>query len=366
MNSLSIAVVAASFPTKESPAEGVYLFNLLRQFSLGNDVRIYAPKRFFGRARSYTEMEEFSSVVRRPVYFNLKWLSQKSQLLDSISMRSYHRSVERNLVSDFDVIYSHFLYPSGYVANKISIKSGKPYFIALGESTFDSYMSERSHKILKQASGLIVVSDKIKNFLISNVGISVSKILVAPNRADSGVFKPFDKLAARRRLNFPEQSKIIIFVGQFINRKGHERVLQALELLPYKVHAIFIGKGEITSNSDKIIYKGTIENKYLVDYYNSADIFVLPTLSEGSCNAVAEAIACGLPIVSSNIEEISEQVFTESAVLVDPTDPAKIANGIDQVYSKYDSIKEKAMQSATTYNLKSRSEAILSFIESTL
>src|SRR5690606_8024593 len=143
-------------------------------------------------------------------------------------------------------------------------------------STFNSYQSAEAKEIVTNATGIIVVSAKIKDFLVEKMKIGDSTILVAPNQADHHIFKPLDKIKCRKELQIDLESKVIIFVGQFIHRKGYNRVLEALNYLPYNVKCIFIGKGEMPEESDKILFKGTVENKLLPKYYNAADFFILP------------------------------------------------------------------------------------------
>src|SRR5690606_22295293 len=104
------------------------------------------------------------------------------------------------------------------------------------------------------------------------------------------------------------------------------------------------------------------ENKLLPKYYNAADFFILPTLSEGSCNAIAEAICCGLPIVSSDIKEVKEQVFLDSSILVDPQVPKEIAMGIEKMYENLNFYKEKALINSSKNNLETRANSIKTFI----
>ncbi|RYY35713.1 MAG: glycosyltransferase [Sphingobacteriaceae bacterium] len=360
--SKKVIVIGASFPSKKNHAEGVYLYNLMRYFKKTFSLQVCVPRGMFGKGTAGAETDEFEGSVKRPSYFNLG----KFQFLRKIALGSYFRSIYSVCDKKADFIYSHFLFPSGYGAYRVSKKLNKPFFVALGESTTSSYETPIGKEILKNAAGLVVVSQKISDFLVANSGVNADKIIVAPNRADSYIFKPLDKIEARKRLGLPVDAKIVIFVGQFIYRKGYDRVLAALELLPERVESIFIGKGEFESTSDKILYKGTVQNKLLVDYYNAADLFVLPTLSEGSCNAIAEAIACGLPILSSDVTEIKEQVFEDSSHLVDPLSPEAIAKGIEHMYANFDNYKELALKNSVKYSLEARANTILNFINTKL
>lgn len=364
-----VLVIGATFPSKHLVAEGVYLYNLMRFFKNSFNIQIFVPNKAFGKKNIYVEFEDFSTIVSRPKYLNLEKLSTYlkvkplSSYIQEFSRKTYYKAIMKEAPTDIDVIYSHFLFPSGYAAYNISKIINKPYFVALGESTFDNYLSSGGVKALRNADGLVVVSQKIKDFLINNVDIDDSKILVAPNRADSNIFKPMNRDECRKQLGFDQDERILIFVGQFILRKGYDRVLKAIDNLPFKVSCIFIGKGEIPQESSHIIYKGMVENKQLPAFYNAADGFILPTISEGSCNAIAEAISCGLPIISSDITEIKEQIFLNSSILVDPADPVAIAKGIEFFYGNIAEYQQKSLANSKKYSLEARAKDIITFIE---
>src|SRR5699024_5133340 len=130
----------------------------------------------------------------------------------------------------------------------------------------------------------------------------------------------------RDKYNLPQDAFIVAFTGHFIERKGPLRLLQAIEgIAPEKnVAGIFIGSGEQEPSSKKVLFKGRLTHAEVPEMLSAADVFALPTLNEGSCNAIAEAMACGLPIISSDIEAIREQVTEENAVMVNPRDTVAI------------------------------------------
>lgn len=110
-----------------------------------------------------------------------------------------------------------------------------------------------------------------------------------------------DKRECRAELNLPHDAKIVLFVGGFVERKGPLRVLDACRSLEPKPLMIFLGKGEQELADENIIFKGAVNQESLAKYLNAADVFVLPTTKEGMPNAILEAMASNLPIVSSDI-----------------------------------------------------------------
>src|SRR5690606_21894175 len=108
-------------------------------------------------------------------------------------------------------------------------------------------------------------------------------LVTIPNIADSARFSPRDMILERRAKNISLEDFVVIFVGQFIDRKGYKKLVEALTHLP-DCRAIFIGKGRGPTKSKQIIYSGSVPHDELPTWYACADVFVLPTRSEGCCN----------------------------------------------------------------------------------
>lgn len=321
----------------------------------------------------YERQEVTKSVyveVYRPFYTYIPYLKYKGVSLTKMFHRKAIEKTIDKIGLDIDFIYGHFfsIATEGWKYGK---EHNIPLFVATGESvvtipskpcfdfTIEKYRSD--------LSGVIAVSTKNMNEASELGLIDKNKTKVFPNGANLDLFKRIDKHECRKRLNIPFDKFVIICVGQFIERKGQRRILQALDILGIEnIKTIFIGKGTDDFDHSSILYKGTVTNTELPYYLNASDLFVLPTLHEGCCNAIIEALACGLPIVSSDLPFNHDVLNNENSILVNPNNVDEIARSIERVYDTPDlaaDLAKKSYEQGQQLSIKTRSRGILDFIQ---
>ena len=194
---------------------------------------------------------------------------------------------------------------------------------------------------------------------------SIEKIITIPNAVDLSIFYKRDKRAVREKLGFPQDSTIGIFVGHFIDRKGPLRVEQATRDIP-NLRMVYIGSGAQEPQGENIIFKGSVEHENLPEYLSAADFFILPTLAEGCCNAIIEAMACGLPIVSSDMAFNYDILDRNMALLVDPQSIDELANAVI-VLMKDNDLREEMSRAAElkakNFDIEIRAKKIIDYME---
>ena len=331
---LSIAVCTPIYPHSQSPESGAFVAKLVSElFDSGANVSIYQPVPYF---KKYHSLRQVGVEVKHPRYISFSNL-YRNRFLFSIYLYLYRLFVLNiyKWPKMPDLLYGKFLMTGGYLAYLLNKKYGTPYILDLGESKLLGGLRLGSEtilakKIIENAAGVVCVSLRLKNEIVK-LGCKEDKILLLPNQVDCRRFFKMDKYKARLTVGLPMDKKIIAFTGHYIERKGPLRVKAALDILGDPYVGIFMGAGFQVPVGDNVLHTGSVPNEDLPYWLNAADIFVLPTLAEGSCNAVHEAMACGLPIVTSDIQDMDEFRGMAGVKFVDPLNIDDIVSAIVSV-----------------------------------
>lgn len=373
---MNICVISHSYPTTKT-IDFVFVDQLCREFAnQGHNVTVIAPQSItkclyrgvpFSKIKSeITTDKGVSFVLHRPY-----WISLGNKLTWLVG-NSFSKSVDRVLRSynntKFDVIYGHF-WAQAIAALPYARENSIPLFAVAGEGELDTHkrMSQEQIELVRSTvNGCICVATKSKKESIAAGFATEDMCQVFPNAIDPKLFYPRDRQQVRRKLGFSEDDFIVAFVGQWNSRKGVKRLSDALTLLDNpNIKAFFLGRGEEIPSYRHIIYQGTVQHDLLPEYLSSADVFVLPTNNEGCSNAVIEAMACGLPIISSDMEFNWDVLNRSNSILVNPYEIDSIARAIQLLYENSelrDELKMGALRTAAELTINQRATRIMSFI----
>ena len=151
-----------------------------------------------------------------------------------------------------------------------------------------------------------------------------------------------------------------------VERKGIAKLSNALDRFD-DVYSMFIGVGDVKPTCKNILHTGRVLNTEMCDYLNSADIFVLPTLAEGCCNAIVEAVSCGVPVISSDLPFNYDVLDENNSILIDPLSEDEIYDAIrllKEDAKKRNILAEGCLERAKELSLDVRVDKILDFINS--
>jgi len=200
-----------------------------------------------------------------------------------------------------------------------------------------------------------------------------SKISVIPVGIDCKMFKPRDREAMREKHGFDKEDIIILFIGRFSVEKGLDLLLDAFSDLKSAVPAaklVLLGSGPEKRNLEQIITDKNIEgarfmqpipHNQIPEMLNCADGFALCSLFEGMPTVVLEALACGVPVVATDVGDVSYVVKDkETGFLVKERKHSQISDRLLKVIeSGRDSYSQRCVEAAGAYSWDNVTERIL-------
>jgi glycosyltransferase involved in cell wall biosynthesis len=206
----------------------------------------------------------------------------------------------------------------------------------------------RLDRALDRATRVIAVSESTKRDLLEFSGVDPARVAVIPLGVDRTLFRPpGPEAVAAARSKFGLEGPYLLYLGGIEPRKNLPNLVAAFSRLTAELQLVIAGSGvewnpqgsnRLLESLDKLpaevrgrVHRtGYVSEADKVALLGGAEVFVYPSLYEGFGLPVLEAMACGTRVVTSNGSSLPE-VAGDAAILVDPTDPTAIADGIDRV-----------------------------------
>jgi glycosyltransferase involved in cell wall biosynthesis len=202
----------------------------------------------------------------------------------------------------------------------------------------------RTEEALRSADGVIAVSHELADRVVQ-MGADPERVFVNHDGVDTSLFCPGSKDDARRRLGLDPSTKRLLFIGNLVDVKGVDVLLIAccqLRRAKYAFELDIVGQGPLRQSLeaqarrlgvDHVHFRGALPQNELPDWYRAADVFVLPSRSEGVPNVILEAMACHTPVVATRVGGIPEIAAPEVCTLVPPDDATALANALAHALS---------------------------------
>ena len=339
-----VLIFSSLFPSDVAPTSGTFIRE--RMFRVGRLVpivvvapQVYSPfdwiVRLFRKTfRPTAALHETVDGVEifRPRVFSFPGVLKE---LDGFFMWLGTRRCVDKIVREFKptCIDAHFVYPDGFAASKLAQAHNLPLVITIRGSK-DEWLIGTSRErflteALQRATKLISVSSALKKDVAVRLGQPESKCIVIGNGVDLDKFGVVDKFEARKKLGLNPNAKVVISVGGLIDRKGFHRIIPLLAALKVKFPTlVYLIVGGGTSHADKLEELKRLARDCNVDdivkfcgpqlpkdlkwFYGASDVFALATEHEGWANVFLEAMACGLPVITTDVGGNSEVVCNEN------------------------------------------------------
>jgi UDP-glucose:(heptosyl)LPS alpha-1,3-glucosyltransferase len=167
----------------------------------------------------------------------------------------------------------------------------------------------KAHRFKK----IIAISELVKKNIIEHYHVNGRDIEVVYNGVDIDRFNPRNKGLYRREIrkqySIADEAIVLLFVGSGFERKGVEFLLKAVELVSYPLNILIVGKGSERRfkrfiKRHQVIFCGP--QKEIYKYYAASDLFVFPTIYEPFGNVQLEALASGLPVITTSLSGAAE------------------------------------------------------------
>jgi teichuronic acid biosynthesis glycosyltransferase TuaC len=356
---LNILVLTTLFPNAIQTNRAVFTKQLcvnLRDYTgvmVVAPVPYFPPLKGFGRWSQYSLIpkEEHSDIaVYHPRYLvipKLEMLTGFNYFIGCLRLLKRIRKQYR-----FDVLNVHWAYPDGFAGILLGMVFNVPVVVTAHGS--DVYIYSKYPGVrrllswtMNKANSVIAVSKALKSEI--EMMSTKSQVKVIPCAAvDPHRFRMLEKSQCRKELGLPEDKKIVLFVGNLVHVKGVIHLIEAFNILKdagqQNLLLILVGDGIDKPVLQDYVRRHDLEATVLVVgrknhqeiplWMNSADLFCLPSLSEGMPNVVIEAMACGSPVVGTRVGGVPDIIKTENlGYVVPPADSAALSKAIARALS---------------------------------
>ncbi|MBN2321713.1 MAG: glycosyltransferase family 4 protein [Acidobacteria bacterium] len=327
----------------------------------GIEIKVLAPVPYFPNLK-ISHRWQFSQVANREVIEGLDVRHPRYFLTPKIGMPLYGYFMAASLLPavkklrkefDFDVIDSHYVYPDGFASAIIGKDVKKPVIITARGSDINLFQCFRTirpllTRCLNKADRVVTVSRALKDSIL-DLKVPSEKIHVIPNGVDSKKFHPIPQTEARKALGLPIEKKIILSVGGLVELKGFDILIRAMRILRdvherQDLYLVIAGYGKEQSRLEKLIRSmnltasvrlvGVMPHQKLFQLYSAADLFCLASSREGWPNVILESLACGTPVIATNVGGIPEIIRSDRVGLLCERNENSFAETILSALSK--------------------------------
>ena len=350
---MRILTLATLFPNRTQPNFGIFVERQTAALAQRDDVEVTVinplgiPPWPFSRSSRYASLKALPQQehwrglnVYRP-HFTLipKFGGPYNPALIASAVLPLARQLHAQ--KPFDLVDAEFFYPDGPAAMRIAKQLDIPFTIKARGADIHYWGQQKScaeqiKQAAEKAAGLLSVSQALKSDMIA-MGMDACKIMVHYTGLDQSHFKPRERASQKAALGLA--GPVILSVGALIARKNQALLIDALPVLP-DVTLLLAGQGESEASyralaerkgvSGRVRFMGSVPHDELPALFGAADIMALVSQSEGLPNAWVEALACGTPVIASNVGGAPELICSPDAGrIVEQDTDAIVAAAID-------------------------------------
>jgi teichuronic acid biosynthesis glycosyltransferase TuaC len=322
--------------------------NVLVHYNPLSEIARYIPFSYFRHVEKFSKnnlinlnnIPENVKVHLVPVVYFIP--DGRNQRLGDKLAKKFENYIKKNKI-EFDLIHAHFTWPLGYAGVKLAKEFNVPVIVTIHENR-EWFMREYNSKNKKihwtwQNANALIRVNKVDVPLLKRFNKNVFAI---PNGFNPNRLFVISQERVREELGLPLDRKIIFSLGNLIERKGFHYLIKAMKIVSkYRPDVMcFIGgngplKDKLQAQinelglQDKVKLLGFVPDENLALWMNAADLFVLPSLSEGNPTVMFEALGVGLPFVGTKVGGVPEIITSDDyGLLCEPGNANDLAEKI--------------------------------------
>lgn len=344
---LRVAIIVEAFPVDAGSVAGLAVFDIVREFQQVADVTVYYCRASYFRAsHAGPNRSEAHGIPVYNVYFPaMRFFSRPfngRNCADRLTpLLQEHRP---------DAVLAFYLYPQGYAgvlaARKLNIPA---ILVALGSDVRqipDPSIRFLTRRAVRRADCVLAVSEDLRQRTIA-MGVPPDRVHTVMNGRNASVFHLRERSKAREELQIPAGVELVVFVGRLVPVKRLGDFLSAAHILRAthpSLQVVCIGDGpclpKLTQSvrrkrlTEVVRFIGAKSPPEIAKWLAACNVFCLPSQSEGSPNVIFEALACGRPVVATNVGGIPSLVDSQCGILVKPKAPAALAQALHAALSR--------------------------------
>lgn len=360
---LNIFSLSSEYPNPAEPGKALFIQARLQAMSLLTPILIVAPVALLDYANPYGRLLGFREIPRhrfdgRIPVLHPRWLyPPHGGALNAFCMFLRLLPVVKNLKRKglCDAIDAHFAHPEGIAAALLGTVFRTPFVITLRGSEFLHYKFRfRRYWMswaLKRAALVIAVSEGLRDLAVQ-MGAHPEHTAVIPNGINSEIFHLRERAECRRKFGLSGETRVILAVGSLAPIKCHEKMVRALRgVIDGGIPAqLWLAGGTGRSGRHEAVIRteiaacglendvrflGEIPQAELAEYMAAADVFCLASSREGWPNVVNEALACGTPVVATDVGAVRCMIPSkEHGIVVPAGDVPALEAGLSEALQR--------------------------------
>ncbi len=361
------------------------MYQTLRVLAQKADVRVFHAKpRYVSEIERHTRPGNHAANTYQPEGVQASYYEFPA--LPLLSRPFNGRILARTLMPDVrafrpDLVLGCFLYPDGYAAVKIARSLSVPVAVmSIGSDINrigDPVSAMLTRSVVREADFVLTVSGDLREKAI-HLGALRERTRAIVNGCDLSVFHVKERDAARQKLGIESSVKAVLYVGRIDVRKGLRELVEStamLKLVHPRLHTYIVGQGPDIPILEKAIRGNRADESIhiirgcefneVAEWMAAADVVTLPSYMEGCPNVVLEALACGRPVVASNVGGIPEILSDQCGRLVLPGHSVDLACALGAVLEReWDAGAISAEQSRSWEDVAAELLEVFEFLES--